>query len=681
MLHARFDSSASTLLLELSGDGPPQLAWFGARLPPDDRRPAPRLPPRGSMPDAPVPASLFPTGGLGWLGPVALEGTDLAGRMLVPQWQTVANEARVDRLISRLVAASGDQVELELVWGGDTGVMRAATRLTAGAEGLRLSRLASLVLPLPDWASELMVFDGRWIAEGHPHRFAAPPGAWERTNRTGRTGFPGATLLVGEPGFAARSGACIGVHLAWSGSHRLRVETTPDRQRLVLVEALLEPGEIVLGPGEVFEAPAALAVWSGAGIDGISRQLHAFGRQQVLPRTPLPAPGGTHRPVHFNTWEAVYFDLDEARLTDLARAAAALGCERFVLDDGWFAGRRDDRAGLGDWTPDPVRFPRGLGPLIASVEAQGMAFGLWLEPEMVNPDSDLARAHPDWILGAGGPQPTMRNQLVLDLALPPVRAHLFETIRALLAAHPIGYIKWDFNRDLFPPTRDGMAVSHRRTQALLMLLDEVRAAFPQVQIETCSSGGARLDLGILARTHRVWPSDNTDPLSRLRILRWQALASPLEVLGSHVAGNPNPSSGRSHPMGLRCAVALFGWMGVEADPGRLAPDEQATLRRAIALWKDWRAELGAPELVRLPGRGLMQRGADLAVALVDCTADPALPGLEGVAGVWTAWQASDDLAARTGLGTHTGAELAARGCGATPVWEGLALVVLHCVPS
>lgn len=671
-IHHRFDSPFSCLVLQEDGGAPLRLAWLGAPLGPDAVVAAATLPTRGSTPDQPVHASLFPTPGLGWFGPTALEGCDSRGRMLVPVWDQVEVTRHADGVDvrhsgggSRPVVTADQSVRLDPA----TGVMGFRSEVTWGAEAaLHLHRLASLVLPLPDWAQELMVLDGRWISEGRPHRMMAPPGAWVRENRTGRSGFAGASLLVGEPGFHEQNRQCLLVHLAWSGGHRLRLDTLPDGQRLLLVEALLEPGEVILAAGERFEAPEALVAWSGSGIDAASDRLAAHIRSRQK-----PVRGG--RPVHFNTWEAVYFDFDDARLMEVAAQAADLGCERFVLDDGWFLGRSSDRAALGDWTPDPQRFPQGLGPFVEMLHGTGLEFGIWVEPEMVSPDSDLYRTAPQRALGHGGPQPTMRNQLVLDLALPGVLDHLAGALDTLLQGAPVAYLKWDFNRDLFPPTRSGQAQGHQRIQALYELIDGLRTRWPGLQIETCSSGGARMDAGMLVRTDRVWPSDNTDPVSRLRILRWATLAAPLEMLGSHVGSNPNPSTSRSHPMGLRCAVALFGWMGVEADPGRLEAEEAVVLRRAIGAWKDWRDALAAPRVVRLAGLGLMQLGADLALAVVDAAAGCALPGLP--AGQWRVAVMAPDFAEARSLCTAGATELA-RGelPPVTPAWDGFSLLVL-----
>jgi alpha-galactosidase len=319
--------------------------------------------------------------------------------------------------------------------------------------------------------------------------------------------------------------------------------------------------------------------------------LHSHVRACVLPSRPA----GPRR-VHFNTWEAVGFDLDEQTLMRLADQAADLGCERFVLDDGWFAGRTSDRAGLGDWTPDPVRFPRGLGPLIDHVRGLGLDFGLWVEPEMVSPDSDLFREHPDWTLrGRHGERPTMRNQLVLDLAQPAVADHLYTVMKKLLAGNAVGYLKWDLNRDLFPDLGGLKPSGHARVLALHALIDRLRADFPAVEIETCSSGGARLDAAMLARTHRVWPSDQTDPGERLRIMRWQSLVAPLETLGAHVGSG----AGRPVPMDFAAKVAAFGWMGIEADSGRISEADRDTVRVLVAWHKANRAVFDGGTLYRL----------------------------------------------------------------------------------
>ena len=271
-----------------------------------------------------------------------------------------------------------------------------------------------------------------------------------------------------------------------------------------------------------------------------SDRLHPFVRHAILGDRLRAKP----RPVHFNTWEAVYFDHDHTRLRDLAELAARVGAERFVLDDGWFRGRTFDHAGLGDWTADPLRYPQGLDPLIRHVRELGMEFGLWVEPEMVNADSDLFRAHPDWVLGAvGRKQPLGRDQYVLDLTRPEAWAEIYRQLDVLLAGHDIAYLKWDMNRDLTHAVSAGRAATHRQTLAVYGLIDALRAAHPHVEIESCASGGARADYEILRRTERIWPSDCIDPIERQAIQRAFSIFFPPEVSGGARGRADRPHDG------------------------------------------------------------------------------------------------------------------------------------------
>lgn len=289
------------------------------------------------------------------------------------------------------------------------------------------------------------------------------------------------------------------------------------------------------------------------------------------------------RPVHFNTWEACYFAHDEARIAALAEAAAEMGVERFVLDDGWFKGRRDDRRALGDWTPDPTIYPQGLGPLARKVEDLGMQFGLWVEPEMVSPDSDLFRAHPDWVLALPKRgQPIARSQLVLDLRRPEVGDHLLAALDRLLRDAPIRYLKWDHNRDLAPP---GGASQVRGTYDLM---SRVRAAHPAVEIESCAGGGGRTDAGIASYTHRFWASDNLDAVSRASIQRGFVSFLPPEMMGAHVGAVPAHATGRSQSLSFRAAIACMGHFGLEFDPQYLSDIDRVELSDWIKFYKEWR---------------------------------------------------------------------------------------------
>ena len=300
----------------------------------------------------------------------------------------------------------------------------------------------SVTLPLPEYAGDLLTFHGRHAREFQPYRRPWPSGAVLAENWRGRTSHEHPSLLfAGTVGFGEWQGEVWGVHLAWSGNHDVVAERLPDGRRIVQLGELLHPGEVALEPGESYSTPEVVAVHSADGLTPATWGFHRHLRGR-------PGHPTTPRPVLLNTWEAVYFDHDTERLCALATAAAGVGIERFVLDDGWFGSRRDDTKGLGDWWVSPEMYPDGLGPLIAHVRSLGMEFGIWVEPEMVNPDSDLYRAHPEWALTTEGYEPVLgRNQLVLDLANPDAYAYVYERLDALLRDHDIAFVKWDMNRD------------------------------------------------------------------------------------------------------------------------------------------------------------------------------------------------------------------------------------------
>ncbi|MBX9885974.1 MAG: alpha-galactosidase, partial [Novosphingobium sp.] len=513
----RIDGDAITLVFGLPADGTVRLLYAGGRLPGDEHLPAlaAALAPRrhASQPDAPQLATLWPQAGRGYAGLPAMavrRGDRLLALDLVLADGTLIADRSAHLVLEDLAAG----VRVAIDWRIGTGdVVRAAATITnLGATPLAVDRIVSVALPLPHWASHATRFHGRWAGEMREATAPIPYGRSGGDSRGGRPGFGGANWLIAhEPAFASDSGLGVALHLAWSGDHEVVIWRDGDGA-IVQLGARLDPGEIMLAPGARFTTPEAVLVIANGGRNAVRRALHAHLRADVLPDRASWPP----RRVHLNSWEALAFDLDEAKLIRLARDAAAIGVERFVVDDGWFAGRRDDTTSLGDWTPDPRRLPHGLTPIIAATHALGMDFGLWVEPEMVSPDSDLYRAHPDWCLHrAGADRPTQRHQLVLDLARPEVGAHLFGVLDTLLTANRIAYLKWDHNRDLFP--NDG--VGYAQTQALYALIDRLRAAHPHVEIESCASGGGRIDYAMLTRCHRVWPSDNNDAIERLRINR------------------------------------------------------------------------------------------------------------------------------------------------------------------
>ena len=491
-----------------------------------------------------------------------------------------------------------------------SGVVSLDYRLTntGGSEYVVSGLVASV--PVPARARELLDLSGRWSRERAPQRMPLQQGTWQRTGRHGRTGHDAPLLtVVGTPGFGFRSGEVWGLHVAWSGDHVSIAERLPEGFAVLAGGELLAPGELVLEPGATYDAPTVLAAWSDAGLDGLSDRLHRHVRS-------MPHLSPRPRPVVLNTWEAVYFDHDEDTLQRLADVAAEVGVERFVLDDGWFEGRTDDFRALGDWTVDAKRWPRGLHPLVDHVKGLGMEFGLWVEPEMVNEDSALARAHPDWLLrGRRTLPPSWRHQQVLDLQHPGAYTYLRDALLALLDEYDIAFLKWDHNRDLVDVGRgaDGghrSGAVHGQTLALYRLLDELGAAHPGLEIETCASGGGRVDLGILARTHRLWASDTNDALERLGIQRWTQLLVPPELVGQHVGAPVAHTTGRTHRLGFRAPAALLGHFGVEWDLLSAQPDELQELAGWIATYRQLRPILGTGTLVRgdHPDPGLVVTG-------------------------------------------------------------------------
>ena len=641
------------------GDGVPRWRHWGARIEP--------VPPfcleevRGAATfsmDADVPLDLAPTLGAGWFGPAALVA-HRDGRQLVHSWAVA--ECRHDGrslLLTLRDAAAGIELEQRIAIDPASDVVTLSASVTnRGDVQLAVEWLASGVLPLPAHCRSIRSFTGRHNQELGEAIELIPRHAWRREQRRGLTGHggPPGLFVMGE-GAGWHVGEVWAAQLAWSGNHLLAVERDDQGSWILSAGAALAPSEIRLDPGQRHDAPELLVTWSGNGLNPASQNFHSAVRARC------DRPIVTPRKVHLNSWEGFYFDHDEPRLMALATDAAKIGVERFVLDDGWFRGRDDARAGLGDWIPDPRKYPRGLGPLADHVVGLGMEFGLWVEPEMVNPDSDLYRAHPEWALGsaAGIALPTARHQLVLDLGRAEVQDYLFAALDALLVDLPIAYLKWDHNRDLAPQIgADGRASGHRQTLGAYTLIDRLRAAHPAVEIEACAGGGGRSDAGMARRVDRFWTSDNLDAVSRVAIQRGFLAFLPPEMMGAHVGASPAHATGRSQSLDFLGAVALPGHFGVELDPATLAADDRAALAAAIARYKGLRERLhhgrtwlgdgadgivwhavGAPDSlvlmvtrtapmterrpqpIRLP---MCRGGGPLAVSLIDLAGGAAMP--------------------------------------------------------
>jgi alpha-galactosidase len=588
--HAHLRAAGVSLALDLSGPTLPRVLHWGADLGESVDLPALRTTsqrqPIGNSVDGPVDVAVLPEQSAGWLGTPGLVG-NRGGRDFSTAFR-VAETSVSDGVVVVTAADEAAGLALELtIELTAAGLVRQRAVLTNSGDSPFAVDALNLTLPVPPVAVELLDFTGRHLRERAPQRTAFTQGLRVRENRTGRTGFDSAYLLAaGTEAFGHRSGEVWAVHTAWSGNHRTFAERTFHAVSLLGSGELLLSGELVLEPGEAYTSPWQYGSY-GVGLDEVSARFHRDLRAR-------PGHPSSPRPVVVNTWEAVYFDHDLARLRELADAAAAVGAERFVLDDGWFGSRRDDKRGLGDWHVSDEVWPEGLTPITDHVTGLGMQFGLWVEPEMINEDSDLAREHPDWIMSPGGRLPgAARSQQVLDLARPEAFAHILERLDDLLSAYPIAYLKWDHNRDLVEAGHrpSGRAGVHGQTLALYRLLDELRARHPDVEIESCSSGGGRVDLGILQRTDRVWVSDCIDALERQGIQRWTNLLIPLELMGTHVGSDVSHTTHRRHPLDFRAGTALFGHFGIEWDLTAASEEDRTRLAEWVALYKEVRGLL------------------------------------------------------------------------------------------
>ncbi len=486
------------------------------------------------------------------------------------------------------------RVEVELLYGVFEEydlITRAARIVNRGESAVRLCRAASLCLDLPRGDLDLITFDGRHVMERCPARAALRPGVQSVGSVRGTSSHqhnPFVVLCESDAG--EDHGLCWGAMLLYSGNFEAAAERSQfERSRLVMG---IHPYHFcyTLAPGEGFTTPEAAMVCSASGFARMSQLFHRAIRERLL-RDNRPG----RKPVLVNSWEATYFDFDEEKLLALARASAPLGVELFVLDDGWFGTRNNDRGGLGDWWVNREKLPGGLGSLARAVNALGMEFGLWIEPEMVSEDSRLYREHPDWVLCAPGRAYTRgRSQLVLDFTRREVRDDIYGALGQVLSGANITYLKWDMNRSLsevwsaaLPPERQG-EVFHRYVLGVYDMLERFRRDYPHILIEGCSGGGGRFDGGMLYYTPQIWCSDNTDAVDRLRIQYGTSFCYPACTMGAHVSAVPNETNRRVTPLETRGVVAMSGVLGYEMDLTRITGEEgraiAGQIRRYKACW-------------------------------------------------------------------------------------------------
>ncbi len=489
----------------------------------------------------------------------------------------------------------------QIVWAHDL-VVRWAEITNGGTAPLDLEVALSAAWNLPPDRYALWHLHGQWGAETQiEQQVLAVSATVTLESRRGQTSH------VANPFFALGAAGRVEEEqgrvwfgaLAWSGNWRIAVQSTPAWTQIT--------GGISdfdfrwrLAPGESFHTPPFVGGYANDGLGGASRRLHRYQREEVLPSS------GRWQPVLYNSWEATTFHVTPEEQMVLAKRAAALGVELFVVDDGWFGTRDNSHRGLGDWFPSPTKFPQGLGPLIAGVQDLGMDFGLWVEPEMVNPDSDLYRAHPDWILHFPHRTPSQhRNQWVLNFARDDVRAYILEILDGLLTQNPIAFIKWDHNRPFSEPGWPDAPAIHQRevwvrhVLGVYEILDRLRALHPGVIFETCAGGGGRVDLGILARTDQAWASDNTDPFDRLRIQEGFTAAYAPRAMVSWVTRSPTWAHGRHVSLDFRFHVSMAGTLGIGDDIRNWSPEEMRRAAELVALYKEIRPLVQGGDLYRI----------------------------------------------------------------------------------
>ena len=596
-------------------------------------------------------------------------------------------------------APTGLRATLRLTLFADRPVVaRSMTLANRGATPLTVRCAMSSSLDLPDADWRLVTLSGAWARERHVQDRPLVPG------RQSVGSLRGASGLEHNPFLALRrehttedAGEALGLSLVYSGSFLAEAEVEPLRTARLRIGIQPEGFAWRLEPGAAFTTPEAVLAWSGEGLGGLSEAFHSLYGSRLVRGPWRDRP----RPVVINNWEGTFFDFDHDRLVAMAGKARDLGVELFVLDDGWFGHRDSDDSSLGDWIVDRRKLPGGLEALARDLHGLGLRFGLWIEPEMVNPDSDLYRAHPDWAIGVPGrPHTESRQQLVLDLSRPEVVDHLADALIAVLSSAPIDYVKWDMNRNItepwtpsLPAERQGELL-HRYILGVYELYRRLIERFPDILFESCASGGGRFDPGMLAYAPQTWTSDDTDAVERLRIQWGTSLVYPVSSMAAHVSAVPNHQTGRIVPIATRAAVAMFGVFGYELDPTAMSPAEHDEVRLQIAWYVERRDLLQHGRFIRLrsPFEG---NGNETAWMVVDSDGGHAivahyrvlshplparnrlrLRGLDPAARYRvTAW--SDTLAAPDGAMERAGDELMALGLGIEPREPAAAGVRMH----
>jgi alpha-galactosidase len=541
------------------------------------------------------------------LDPVYAGHRIYAGKEPIPQLPAtyVEDPAEADTIeISLRDAVSGTEITLYYTIFRDRPVVARSVRVrNSGKKPLELSSAMSASLDLPDADWDLLSLAGTWARERSVKLRHIEPGSQGISSSRGSSSHQqNPFVALQRPGATETLGEVYGFGLVYSGNFLADVEV--DAFDVARVRIGINPDGFSwrLEPGAEFRTPEAVLAYSPSGLGNLSDAYHGLYRERLARGYWRDRP----RPVLINNWEGTYFDFNEKKLLDIAGTAKDLGIELFVLDDGWFGERNDDHTSLGDWFVDRKKLPDGIEGIANKIEALGMKFGLWFEPEMVSEKSKLFAEHPDWAIGVPGrPRTEGRNQLVLDMGRPEIVDYLFNLISGVLRSAPISYVKWDMNRNItepyslaLPPDRQG-EFFHRYILGVYDLYERLTGAFPQVLFESCASGGGRFDAGILAYAPQAWTSDDSDAIERLRIQWGSSIGYPLSSMGAHVSAVPNHQVGRITPLSTRAAVAFFGVFGYELDAAKLGPQERAEVALQVAFYKKHRDLVQKGRFLRL----------------------------------------------------------------------------------
>ena len=543
--------------------------------------------------------------GIGLVGHRVLDLTYASHRVGEPPgrtgWLPMADPEPASQTLQILLSdPSGLDVELSWTTFPQAGVIsRHTLARNSSAEPMVLDRLASQLVDLPNLGFDVLTLDGWWLSEAHQQRTPLRGPMITNASINGASSAahnPGVILL--ESDATEDRGRCYGFNLVYSGSHATTVEVGQWGQ--VRLVSGLNPTDFEwrLEPGQELQSPESVMTFTDAGLNGVRRAFHSFVNDCIVP----PHWRGRARPVVFNHWEGTYFDYDSQTLLTMADAAARLGVETFVVDDGWFGERDSDRRGLGDWEVNTTKLGGTLADLAAGLTQRGLGMGLWVEPESVNTDSDLYRQHPDWAIHTPGLPPSEgRHQLLLDFTRAEVRDHLVDRIGVVLDEAGVDFVKWDMNRLISDAVEPGF--HHRYILGLYEVLGRLFGPRPHILLETCSSGGNRFDLGMFSFGAQAWASDCTDPHQRLTIQEGHSLFYPASTISAHVSASPNHQTGRTSSIDFRFGVAAPYVFGVELDPRTLSEEDAALLTGRIAWYRDNRERLQFGEHLVLP-RGL-----------------------------------------------------------------------------